>query len=66
MNDTSNPLVLNRERVAELLDVPLATIDNLHRVGALPGLKIGKHLRWDIRDVRAYIDKLRNGRADGV
>ena len=64
MTDTTDPLVLNRQRVAALLDVPVATVDNLHRVGALPGLKIGKHLRWDRRDVQGFVDELRKGRID--
>ena len=52
------PLVLTRQQVAKMLQVSEDTIGNLHRVGQLPGCKIGKHLRWRISDVCKYIEGL--------
>ena len=61
----ADPLVLNRESVAALLDVPLSTIDNLHRIGELQAFRIGKHNRWHVDDVRAFIERARKDR-DGA
>ncbi len=51
-------LLLTREEVSQLLEVPPDTIANLHRVRLLPGVKVGKHLRWKPEDVRQYVDGL--------
>ena len=57
------PLVLTREQVGKLLQVPEDTVGNLHRTGQLPGFKVGKHLRWWPDDVRKFAEALaRNGR----
>ena len=54
----SRPLLLTREDVAAVLQVPWPTIDNLHRTKRLPGQKVGKHLRWRPQDVHAFVDNL--------
>lgn len=51
-------LLLTREEVSQLLEVPADTIANLHRVRLLPGVKVGKHLRWKPEDVRQYVESL--------
>ena len=51
-------LLLTREEVSQLLEVPPDTIANLHRVRLLLGVKVGKHLRWKPEDVRQYVDGL--------
>ena len=57
------PHVLTCANVATLLQVPEATIDNLHRTGQLRGFTIGKHLRWSPDAVRAFAEQLAsNGR----
>ena len=55
------PLVLTKGDVAILLQVGESTVENLHRVGQLPGVKIGKHLRWRLVDVQAFVRGLRHG-----
>ena len=51
------PHVLTCANVARLLQVPEATIDNLHRTGQLCGFRIGKHLRWSPAAVRAFAEQ---------
>ena len=51
-------LLLTRKEVASLLAVPEDTITNLHRVRLLPGVKVGKHLRWRPDAVRRFVDGL--------
>ena len=51
-------LLLTREEVSQLLEVPADTITNLHRVRLLPGVKVGKHLRWKPEAVQEYVDGL--------
>ena len=51
-------LVLTREQVAEMLQVPPDTVNNLHRVGQLCGVKVGKHLRWRFGDVERFVNGL--------
>ncbi len=52
------PLVLTRPQVAALLQVSEDTIDNLHRVKQLVAVRCGKHNRWRLPDVKAYIEAL--------
>lgn len=52
------PLVLTRDQVASVLQVPPDTIENLHRTRQLCGFQIGKHLRWDPDHVRAFAKQL--------
>ncbi len=57
------PLVLTREQVGELLQVPADTVDNLHRTNQLRAFKIGKHLRWWPEHVCQFAERLAgNGR----
>ncbi len=48
-------IVLDVQGVADWLTVPVATVENLHRVGALRAIKIGKHNRWRRQDVEAFV-----------
>lgn len=52
------PLLLDKDGVAAMLTVSADTVLNLHRVRALPGVLVGKHLRWRPADVVAYVEKL--------
>lgn len=56
--NTSTPLVLTAEQVAELLQVSIDTIENLHRTKQLRAVKVGKHNRWRLADVEAFIEAL--------
>lgn len=53
------PLVLTVEQVAALLQVSRDTIENLHRTRQLPAVRIGKHNRWRLQDVRGFVDRLK-------
>lgn len=57
-NDHPQPLLLNCDQVAALLQVTRDTIQNLHRVRQLRGVKVGKHLRWRPEDVRSFVERL--------
>ena len=54
-------LLLLDTEVAHLLQVPTDTIKNLHRTRALCGVKVGKHLRWRLCDVRTFVAALGGG-----
>ena len=56
--ESGEPLVLTKEQVAKRLQVPEGTVDNLHRCGELKGVKVGKHLRWRLADVKRYVEEL--------
>ncbi len=47
--------------IAEMFEVPLETVYQWRkkRTGP-PGFRIGKHLRYDPADVRAYVTSLKN------
>ena len=49
------PIVLDAQGVADRLTVPVATVENLHRVGALRAIKVGKHNRWRVDDVESFV-----------
>ena len=53
-------VVLNANEVGELLRVPTDTVKNLHRTKQLPGIMIGKHLRWRVQDVKQFVNELGN------
>ena len=57
-------LVLTIEETAAVLQVPPATVKNLHATRQLTGVLVGKHLRWRPRDVEQFVQSLgadRNG-----
>ena len=49
--------LLSAREVGALLGVPERTVRDRWRAWELPAYKIGKHLRWKERDVRAWIDR---------
>lgn len=57
-------LVLTRDQVAGLLQVRSDTVTNLHRMGELRGVLIGRHLRWRLGDVENYVRGLGPGGHD--
>lgn len=59
--ETLNRLVLTKEQVAQMLQVPVDTVGGLHRTGQLPGFMIGKHLRWTQQGVQEFVEKIQNG-----
>lgn len=54
----SRPLLLTAEAAANSLAVPVSTIKNLHRTGQLPGILVGKHLRFSPATLRAFVERL--------
>ena len=55
---TTHRLVLTAEQVAELLAVPVETVRNQRRCKSLRGVLVGKHLRFRLEDVEAYVANL--------
>ena len=51
-------LLLTGEEVAHALRVTEHTVENLHRTGQLRGVKVGKHRRWRLADVKRFVDGL--------
>ena len=61
-DDTASPELLTVEEAAQFLKVSVSWIYEHVRPGTedrLPVVKIGKYLRFDMRDLRAYIDAKR-------
>ena len=56
------PLMMTREEVAAVLQVPADTVTNLHRERKLRGVRIGKHLRWRPNDLRDFVERLQGDR----
>ena len=54
-------LLLDKNQTAAVLNVPPATIENLHRARLLRGCLVGKHLRWRPSDIHRYVDSLEAG-----
>ena len=54
-------LVWSDEEVALLLGVTPDGVKNLHRVGLLKAVKIGRRLKWRPNDVRAFVKELAAG-----
>jgi len=55
---TLQPLLLTADDVARLLAVKPGTVRNLHRFGRLPGVRVGRELRWHHADVEEYVRQL--------
>jgi excisionase family DNA binding protein len=49
---------LTPDEIAEIFEVPLETVYQWRRKHTgPPGFRIGKHVRYDPTDVRAYVDR---------
>ncbi len=60
MPDTANltALLLTKTEVAALLTVPERSVQWLHRVGQLRGVKIARKLRWTRASIDRYLQTL--------
>ena len=58
---TIAPLTLDKGQAALALNVPADTLLNLTRTGQVQAVMIGKHKRWLLDDLRAYVEQQRNG-----
>ena len=57
-NELLGKLLLSKDEVAELLGVSAETVDYLHRVKNLRGVRVGKRNLWRPHDVQEYVEKL--------
>jgi len=59
LNETSVPRLLwTVDEVARAIGVTPDCVRNLHRVGLLAGVRVGRYLRWRPADVEAYVKRL--------
>ena len=56
---TIAPLTLDKQQAADALNVPPDTLLNLTRTGQLASIQVGKHRRWLIADLQAFIEAQR-------
>ncbi|WP_374967818.1 helix-turn-helix transcriptional regulator [Terrabacter sp. BE26] len=57
MKHVQQDRLLSPEALGELVDVPIATIYKWRSTGRGPkGLRVGKHLRYRMSDVEAWLD----------
>lgn len=52
-------LTLNKAQASAVLGVPIDTLLNLTRTGQLASIMVGKHLRWTLDDLKAYVEAQR-------
>ena len=52
-------LTLTKEQASAALNVPIATLENLTRTGQLASIMVGKHMRWLLDDLKAYVEAQR-------
>jgi predicted DNA-binding transcriptional regulator AlpA len=58
---------LNPDDIAEIFDVPVETVYQWRRKRTgPPGFRIGKHVRYDPADVRAYVTQRKNADQDAA
>jgi excisionase family DNA binding protein len=56
--------LLNAAEIAELLNVPVTWVRESARSGAMPSVRLGRYVRFDIDDVESWIEGCkRPGRA---
>ena len=48
--------LLTRVQVAEMLAISVRQVWTLTNCGAIPSLRIGRSVRYDLRDVEAFIE----------
>jgi len=61
-NPTAEPLLLTARDTARALAVCEKTLWALGRDGKLPCVRIGRAVRYDLADVRRFIDAAKGGR----
>jgi len=58
---------LTPDDIAEIFDVPVETVYQWRRKHTgPPGFRIGKHVRYDPADVRAYVTQRKNANQDAA
>ncbi|MEU9776827.1 helix-turn-helix domain-containing protein [Streptomyces sp. NPDC047968] len=58
---------LNPDDIAEIFDVPVETVYQWRRKRTgPPGFRIGKHVRYDPADVRAYVAQRKSADQDAA
>ena len=61
MNSEALKLLLTAKQAAAALSISERTLWELTRSGEIPRLKIGASVRYDVRDLTAWIDKKKGG-----
>lgn len=52
---TDLPKLLSKQQTAYLLNVSDSTVANYHKQGRLPGIRVGKNLRFSEEQVRKFL-----------
>ena len=59
--------LLTAEEVAELLAVPVSWVRESSRSGAMPHVRLGRYVRFELPAVEAWLEQCRNpGRSIGL
>jgi excisionase family DNA binding protein len=56
------PLLIDSREAARLLCVSESTLTRLTRAGSLPAIQIGRAVRFDLADLRAWIERSKSDR----
>lgn len=62
-----SPLAITRKEVAAITGLSIRTIlEATHPRGSLPVIRSGRACRYDPRDVQAWLETLKQGKAQGA
>lgn len=54
--ERSEQLTLDKEQAAHALNVPTGTLLYLTRTGKIGAVQVGRHKRWLLQDLRAFVE----------
>lgn len=50
-------MYLDKKELAKVLNIPITSIDYYRREKGMPSIKIGKHNRYVLSDIRNWLEK---------
>jgi excisionase family DNA binding protein len=57
-NEVCSPIALTAHQVSELLQIPVWTVYEMAKDGRLPGIKIGRHVRFSRQRIEALFGEV--------
>jgi excisionase family DNA binding protein len=57
IHNEGRPEILTVYGLAEIYDIPVSTIRGMAKRGEIPAIRFGKHLRFNLAEVRAVLEK---------
>ena len=54
----ATPIALTAQQVSDLLQIPVWTVYEMAKDGRLPGIKIGRHVRFSRKHIEAMFEEV--------